>query len=127
MEYLLRTPDGRLDFPVYPGHPMTIAVRIARAFPSLDAAHAKGHTYAAALESGDVGGAGGNVYTALMALDKLAKGEALDAVLTWADGCSEYGYRDRWPAACEQARRYLATTDLVSWVRTPTRRGGEEG
>jgi hypothetical protein len=116
MEYLLRTEDGRLDFPVYPGHPITLAVQIARAFPSLVAAHERTpYGWPAALSSDAVSGAGGNVYTALMALDKLAKGEGIEAVLSWADGCREYPYRADWPEACAQARRYLADTDLVSW------------
>lgn len=105
------------DIPYYPGHPITLAVQIARAFPTFAAARATSpHGWPEALSSDKVDGAGGNVYTALMVLDKLRKGENLDAVLAWADGCREYPYRDEWPAACEQARRYLATIDLVAWV-----------
>ena len=116
MEYLLRH-NGALDFPVYPGHPITLAVQIAHAFPTLAAAHARTGSCPAALASGDVAGAGGNVYSALQALDKLAAGVALDDVLVWADGCREYPFRETWPDACEQARRYLASTDLLAWVR----------
>lgn len=105
------------DIPYYPGHPITLAVQIARAFPNLDTASARGYAAPAALEHDAVSGAGGNVYTALQALDKLRKGEPLETVLEWADGCREYPYRSEWPAACEQARRYLATIDLVEWVR----------
>jgi hypothetical protein len=121
MEYLLHTDDGRLDFPVYPGHPITLAVQIARAFPSLDAAHGRTeHGWPAALSSGLVSGAGGSVYMALQALDKLRSGESLDTVLSWSDACCyERPYRDKWPAACEQARRYLASTDLMGWVHKP--------
>lgn len=117
MEYLLRTADGRLDFPVYPGHAITIAVQIAKAFPNYEAAAQRGHEYAAALESSDVSGAGGNVYAALFALKRLRGGESLESVLALADASVEHAYRDKWPAACEQARRYLATVDLIAWVR----------
>lgn len=117
MEYLLRDNDV-LDFPVYPGHPITIAVQIAHAFPTLAAARASTGDCPAALASGDVSGAGGAVYSALQALGKLAAGAALEDVLKWSDACAyEHPYRATWPAACEQARRYLADTDLVAWVR----------
>lgn len=118
MEFLLSDADNdRPDIPVYPGHPITLAVQIARAFPTLAAAHASTGDCPAALASSDVSGAGGSVYAALQALDKLAAGVSLDAVLAWADGCREYPYRADWPAACAQARRYLASTDLLAWVR----------
>lgn len=125
MEYLLRH-NGALDFPVYPGHPMTLAVQIARAFESLEAAHAWTGDCPAALASGDVAGAGGSVYSALQALDKLRAGVPLDDVLTWADGCREYPYRAEWPEACAQARRYLASTDLLAWTRAAIARAGEK-
>jgi hypothetical protein len=116
MEYLLQY-NGRLDFPVYPGHPITLAIQIARAFPSLAAARERTPSgWPAALGSPDVDGAGGSVYAALQALDKLAAGEPLDAVMAWADSGSEPAYRDEWPAACAQARRYLASVDLAAWV-----------
>ena len=38
----------------------------------------------------------------------------MDAVLASADSCSEP--RADWPAACAQARRYLASVDLAAWV-----------
>jgi len=117
-----------LDLPIYPGHPMTLAVQIAEAFPTLEAAHARDGDYPAALGSSKVDGAGGYVYCALEALDRLRRGESLDAVLAWADAHSEPVYRAEWPAACEQARRYLARIDLramrcpLSHMRT-VRRG----
>jgi hypothetical protein len=117
MNHLLHTSDGRIDFPIYPGHPITLAVQIARAFPTFAAARApSSHGWPEALSSDKVDGAGGNVYTALQALGKLRKGESIESVLAWADGCREYPYRADWPAACEQARRYLATIDLVAWA-----------
>jgi len=105
------------DIPYYPGHPITLACQIAQAFPTLAAAHeATPHGWPAALSCGTVDGAGGNVYTALTALDKLHKGERLEDVLLWADGCREYPYRADWPAACVQARRWLARVDLVEFA-----------
>lgn len=106
------------DIAYYPGHPITLAVQIAQAFPTLEEAHATTeHGWSAALSCDKVDGAGGNVYAALQALDKLRKGESLESVLAWADGCREYPYRADWPAACEQARRYLARLDLVAYVQ----------
>jgi hypothetical protein len=111
------------DIPYYPGHPITLAVQIALAFPT----HARTeHGWPAALSSSKVDGAGGSVYSALQALDKLAKGESLETVLAWADGCREYPYRADWPAACVQARRYLERLDLTAYAAPTQRAAGEE-
>ena len=118
-EYLLYH-AGRIDFPVYPGHPITIACQIARAFPTLGAAlEPTGHGWCKAVGSSGVGGGGCNVRLGVEALRKLAAGAALADVLAWADSCSEPAYRKDWPRACEQARRYLADTDIVAWATAP--------
>jgi hypothetical protein len=106
------------DIPYYPGHPITLAVQIAQAFPTLAEAHARTEFgWCAALSCNKVHGAGGSVYSALQALDKLRNGERLEAVVAWADGCREWPYREDWPAACVQARRYLERLDLVAYAR----------
>lgn len=112
-------PDLPNEIPIYPGHPITLACQIAVAFPTLDAAHwrAPGAKYPAALGSDKVGGAGTYVRAALYALRCLRNGQPLDDVLARADGASEYTYRADWPAACEQARRFLACVDLVAWAQ----------
>ena len=109
-----------LDLPIYPGHPMTLACQIAQAFPTLAAAHKPTESgWPEALGNDKVDGAGGYVYAALQALDMLADGTPLETVLAWSDSIvrSEAIYRDMAPAACEQARRYLAQTDVLVFVQ----------
>lgn len=53
--------------PTYPGHPLTIAVQVMRAYPSLEAATRREEptAYPNALRDSAIRGAGGNVYAAL--------------------------------------------------------------
>jgi hypothetical protein len=114
------------DRPVYPGHPITLACQIATTFPDLEAAgHPTRWGWPAALSSGQVSGAGSSVYLGLNVLRMLRDGHPLDEVLAWADDMWLAG--SRWNDAgylaseaavgIEQARRYLAATSLLQWVR----------
>jgi len=114
---------GRGD-PIYPGHPVTIACQIARAFPSLHAAqHDTGNGMPAARASIFVTGSGEAIYTALIACDQIAAGEPLATVRTWAN--TEWlklaaRYQLTAPAISvgrAQADDWLADTDLVGWIR----------
>lgn len=99
---------------VYPGHPVTIAVAIFRAYPSIEKAFEMTvHGCPAALGNGDVPGAGGNAYQGLGLVRKLLDdGDGFDAhveagfaawrrqVTTPVDDV----YRDRLGPGNEQAR-----------------------
>lgn len=94
---------------VYPGHAVTIALLIIHAFPSLEAAEAKGREFPAALESPLIPGAGGNVYSALSLLRRLRDGLGwTDAMLladrNWSLCDNQFG-TDRWRRGQEQADR----------------------
>lgn len=62
-----------LDDQVYPGHPIVIAYCITKVFNSLaEASSRKDREYPAALESGDINGASGNVYAGLDLLHRIS-------------------------------------------------------
>lgn len=83
------------ELAVYPGHAVTLALLITHAFPSLEAAEAKGRVFPAALESNDIPGAGGNVYAALALLRNLRDGMLWEVAVRWAD--------ESWGACDNQA------------------------
>ena len=107
---------------VYPGHPVTLALLVIHAFPSLDAAEAKGKEFPAALESGQIPGAGGNVYSALALLRHLRDGMAWREAVEIADGawksCDDHYGSERWKRGQEQADRLkLGLHDRVgAWL-----------
>lgn len=81
---------------IYPGHPTTIALFIVNRFPSFAAATERGHEYAAALESNDIPGAGGNVAAALDFLAAMIKGTMPPtAAVAYAD--------EAWRQSCYKA------------------------
>lgn len=84
---------------VYPGHPVTIAYCIVRNFDSLKVASDKGKTFPGALESNDIPGAGGCVYSALDFLRKLASGMGYQEAVDRAD--ATWGRTDNMRGAAE--------------------------
>lgn len=99
---------------VYPGHPVTIALLITHAFPSLAAANhvteeQPGIAYCDALTSPEIPGAGGCVHMALDLLRFLRT--APEQAIAWADRawaeCDDQRerYPDRWREGQEQAER----------------------
>lgn len=99
---------------VYPGHPVTIAVAIFRAYPNIEEAFTQDrHGTPAALGNSDVPGAGGNAYQGLGLVRKLLTGaETFDAVVeegfaAWRRQVTtpvDDVYRERLGPGNEQAR-----------------------
>ena len=96
---------------VYPGHAVTLAWLITHAFPNLEAAEAKGRVFPAALASGEIPGAGGNVREALDFLRLLRDGTPWEFALRWAnrawDECDNQALINcvRWGKGQDQADR----------------------
>mgnify|MGYP006352853343 FL=1 len=94
---------------VYPGHAVTIALLIIHAFPSLEAAEAKGDNFPAALEASLIPGAGGNVYSALTLLRRMRDGMTWHEAIENADGgwksCDDHYGSERWKRGQAQADR----------------------
>ena len=94
---------------VYPRHAVTIALLIIHAFPSLEAAEAKGREFPRALESNTIPGAGGNVYNALALLGHLRNGMTWREAIEIADGawksCDDHYGSERWKRGQAQADR----------------------
>ena len=73
------------DFPVYPGHPLTLATAIMKVFPSYEAANRpSGHGWCEALADGRIPGAGDHVGAALQVLKLGADGAGEDAMVEYA-------------------------------------------
>ncbi len=106
---------------VYPGHPVTIAWVIVNAFPSYEAAFAKTESgYAAALASGDIPGAGGNVYAALDLLQRFREGVPFDDAIAYSNrvwqSYTSDGFRDRREPGQAQADKVTAQLrERASW------------
>lgn len=94
---------------VYPGHAVTLALLIVHAFPTLEAAEAKGRDFPAALETNAIPGAGGNVYSALALLRRLRDGMGWREAIENADGgwksCDDHFGSERWKRGQAQADR----------------------
>lgn len=86
-----RLPNG--SWPVYPGHPLTVAWFIVNKYPSFDVANATcpGHQFSNALGDNDIPGAGCAVTTAMHFLKKLVDGEPWEKVVAWADNAWRSG------------------------------------
>lgn len=110
-------PSARLAEPaIYPGHPVTIALLIVEAYPSLADAERKCERtgYPAALGSADIPGAGGNVRAALRLLQSVRAGallaEAVEHARDYWSRCDGQATGDarlveRWRSGQEQADR----------------------
>jgi hypothetical protein len=99
---------------VYPGHQITLAYLITRAFPTFESAFIKSKdngwgSYAAALGSSRIPGAGGCVSDALGLLRKLRQGTPIEQAFKEADDTWERvdsqvtAYPKRWKEGQEQA------------------------
>lgn len=78
-------PNG--SWPVYPGHPITVAWYIVNKYPSFEEAIKvpAGREFENALADNDIPGAGGEVVGALTFLKKLVDGEPWESAVAWAD------------------------------------------
>lgn len=77
-------PNG--SWPVYPGHPITVAWYIVNKYGSFEEANKNTkHGWPRALGDNDIPGAGGEVYMALDFLNKLVDGATWEDVVAWAD------------------------------------------
>jgi hypothetical protein len=99
---------------VYPGHQITLAYLITRAFPTFESAFVKSKddgwgSYPAALGSSLIPGAGSCVHAALSLLVKLRKGTPIEQAFKEADDTWERvdsqmtAYPKRWKEGQEQA------------------------
>ena len=80
-------------WPVYPGHPLVLAVLIMRIFPNLQAAGSRSESgYPAALVDSDIPGAGCHVYAALRILQTRGDGVTPQRMIEQA---SEYWTRGK--------------------------------
>lgn len=71
-------------WPIYPGHPCTLALLVLRKYPQIDEAFARGREFPNALEDSDIPGAGGAVHQALWLIGCVRKGTLTpDAAIQW--------------------------------------------
>lgn len=113
------------EWPVYPGHPLTIATVIMHCYETLDAAAANTeHNWPAALGNGDVPGAGGEVYVGLDLLLNIRAGKVsieeapAEAQARWLRNGAG-GHTDRIAPGQEQADRFqeLFLSKASEWFK----------
>jgi hypothetical protein len=118
-----------LGYPVYPGHPITVAYQIVTTFKTWDEAMGRdsGSPYCRALADSRISGAGGCVSAAIGILHMLRRGRNWEDVVVQADygwasiDNQDVRHRKRWKKGQEQAdltkpllkKRYLWWVDAV--------------
>jgi hypothetical protein len=91
------------NWPVYPGHPCTIALCILRKYPRVDDAFTKtADGWSTALSDSDIPGAGGCVSQGLTLIGMVRRGSTPDAAVHWG--------LDAWIRRCESGDHPRALT-----------------
>lgn len=116
--------DSGLPRPIYPGHPLVIALHIMQTYPSYDAANAPTEDgWCAAVGDIRIPGAGDHVTAAMQVLGMRRGGASVDQMIEAARGywlgARAGGHRDRIAPGQEQAEQlteqFKAAASNWSW------------
>ena len=118
--------DATGDYPVYPGHPLTLAYEIIQVFPNPEAAlktvQSGNLNCPEAVADSRITGAGGEVYGACELLERARKGEPGEKLIEWADwrwtSSQAGGHVDRVEPGLAQAEKLKALFPgkLAAWL-----------
>ena len=116
------------EYPVYPGHPLTIAWEIISVFKTpteaLQTVKTDSLNCPEAVADNRITGAGGEVYRACELLRRAQQGIKVDDLIAWADECwvsgCAGGYSRAVQPGLEQAERLkpLFAGKLADWLAT---------